>query len=126
MNQEILNFEQDKLRIVVTKSGSTAHVEWFGMSDARNPAAFLAPVLNNLVETLKGQDVTVDFTKIEYMNSSTVSSIISLVKGLNGTAEKVVVLFADNDWQRIHLRCMRTITRSLKRVEVRGDGNTGG
>jgi hypothetical protein len=113
-------FERDSLSIVVHQRNGSAFVAWRGVSDARDPGSFLNPVLQQLSERLAGLDVTVDFTALEYMNSATVAPLIKFVKVLDTHSERVRILFADADWQRIHLQCMRTIARTLKRVEVEG------
>jgi hypothetical protein len=67
---------------------------------------------------MKGAEVTVDFTKLEYMNSATVSPLINFVKALDGTCKRIMVLFSETDWQRTHLQCMRAIATTLRNTMV--------
>ena len=67
---------------------------------------------------MKGAEVTVDFTKLEYMNSATVSPLINFVKTLDGTCTRILVVFAQTDWQRTHLQCMRAIATTLRHTMV--------
>jgi hypothetical protein len=113
-------YEHDGLVISVSKVGTQARISWSGVSDARHPGTFLDPVVAELIEQLKGFEVTVDFTELEYMNSATVSPMLSLVKLLDGNGKPVLVLFADGDWQRTHLKCMTAIARTLQNVKVEG------
>jgi hypothetical protein len=115
-----LKFEQGGLTILVSRAKGSASVTWLGVSDSRNPGAFLNPIVQRLVDELKECTVTVDFTRMEFMNSSTVAPIINLIKRLNANRIDAVVLFKNDDWQRTHLRCMQTITRVLKHVRVEG------
>jgi hypothetical protein len=67
---------------------------------------------------MKGAEVTVDFSKLEYMNSATVSPLINFVKTLDGICTRILVLFSETDWQRTHLQCMRAIATTLRHVAV--------
>jgi hypothetical protein len=115
-------YEKDGLVLLASKVGNRSYIAWRGVSDARNPAAFLAPVFKELVEYAKGSDVTVDFSRIEYLNSATVSPMLQLVKLLDANGHAVLVLFAATDWQRTHLKCMTAIARTLRNVTVEGRG----
>jgi hypothetical protein len=120
MSQTDLEFEHGGLRIEVFRSEKKATILWSGVSDSRNPGALLNGVLLRMVDELEGCKVTVDFRRLQYMNSSTVPPIINLIKRLNARAISCLVLYADSDWQRTQLRCMQTIARTLPHVQVEG------
>jgi hypothetical protein len=111
-------FEQDGLIINASRVNGRGTVAWCGVSDSRTPGLFLRPVLRDLSEKMKGAEVTVDFTKLEYMNSATVSPLINFVKTLDGICSRILVLFSETDWQRTHLQCMRAIATTLRHVAV--------
>jgi hypothetical protein len=111
-------FEQDGLLISASRANGKGTVAWCGVSDSRTPGIFLRPVLREVSEKMKGAEVTVDFTKLEYMNSATVSPLINFVKTLDGICTRILVLFAETDWQRTHLQCMRAIATTLRHVAV--------
>jgi hypothetical protein len=113
-------YERDGLQIFASLVGTRAMISWRGLSDSPNPAAFLDPVTTELTERLKGADVTVDFTRLEYMNSATVGPLLKLIKRLDANGTAILVLFSTIDWQRTHLKCMTTIARTLKHVKVEG------
>jgi len=119
-----LEFDHAGLRIEVFRSENKATIVWSGVSDARNPGAQLNVVLQRMVDELDGCKVTVDFRRLQYMNSSTVPPIINLIKRLNARAVHSVVLFSEVDWQRTQLRCMQTIARTLPYVQVEGRAST--
>jgi hypothetical protein len=118
MPEQKWRFEQDGLTISAFRANARGRVAWAGVSDSRTPALFLKPVLRDLSEKMKGAEVTVDFTKLEYMNSATVSPLINFVKTLDGACTSILVLFSDADWQRTHLQCMRAIATTLRHVAV--------
>ena len=111
-------FEQDGLVISASRANGKGTIAWCGVSDSRTPGIFLRPVLREVSEKMKGAEVTVDFTKLEYMNSATVSPLINFVKTLDGIFTRILVLFAETDWQRTHLQCMRAIATTLRHVAV--------
>ena len=118
MPEQKWQFEQDGLIISASRAAGRGTVAWSGISDSRTPGIFLRPVLRDLTEKMKGAEVTVDFTKLEYMNSATVSPLINFVKTLDGSCTRILVLFAQTDWQRTHLQCMRAIATTLRHVMV--------
>lgn len=113
-------FENAELAIVLSETDSDVTLHWHGSSDSRDPGEFLEPVFQKTTRRLKGRPLTLDFSHLEFMNSSTVSPIISLLKTLNGKQMRVRVVFGREEWQQVHVRCMRTITRTLQHVEVLG------
>ena len=113
-------YERGELVILFTQTEREAKMIWRGASDARDPNAFLEPVFNKVMADLDERSLTIDFTDLEFMNSSTVSPIISLLKTLDARGIKSRVVFGAEDWQQVHLRCLRTITRVLKHVQVSG------
>ena len=113
-------FEQDGLVITLSTSKESATITWSGVSDARNPAAFLTPLTKQLLKRVSGLEVMVDFTKIEYMNSATIAPMINFVKALDAVGKPIVLVYADDGTQRTYMLCMRAIARSLKQVRVEG------
>lgn len=115
-----MKFEHEGLVILASRTGTRCLIAWRGVSDGRSPAMFLNPVIKQLVELAKGSAVTVDFTRLDYLNSATVAPMLSLVRSLDANEQPVLVLFADIDWQRTHLKCMSAIARTLQHVKVEG------
>jgi hypothetical protein len=120
MSDQDTSFKQDGLCIRVVRSGGQGQMLWSGYSDARLPHVFLAPIVRRVVEVMVGTQLTIDFRALEYMNSSTVSSILNLLKSLDRAKIETVAIFGNSDWQATHLRCMRTVTRALENITVEG------
>lgn len=118
MTDPMLRFEQEGLVISAWRAQGKGTVVWAGISDSRNPTTFLNPILREVTDRMKGADVTLDFTKLEYMNSATVSPLLNFVKTLDEKGSRVLVVFSEIDWQRTHLQCMRAIARTLRNVSV--------
>jgi hypothetical protein len=120
MSDQDTTFKQDGLCIRVVRSGDNGQMLWSGHSDSRMPHVFLDPIVRRVVEVMVGATLTIDFRGLEYMNSSTVSSILNLLKALDRAKVETVAIFANSDWQATHLRCMRTVTRALRNITVEG------
>jgi len=105
MSEQRWQFEQDGLVISASRVNGKGTVAWCGVSDSRTPGLFLRPVLRDLLEKMKGAEVTV-------------SPLINFVKALDGGGKRIVVLFSETDWQRTHLQCMRAIATTLKHTLV--------
>jgi len=113
------HFEHGGLTVSVIGAVASATVRWQGVSDAREPATHLSPFLSNLVDSIYNKDVCVDFRKLEYMNSATVSPLINFVKTLDARGTRTTLLFdMDVPWQKVNARCMRAIARTLSNVQV--------
>ncbi|AUX25029.1 uncharacterized protein SOCEGT47_055710 [Sorangium cellulosum] len=61
-------FEHDRLIVRISRGASCSRIEWSGISDIRNPASFLTPLLEEWSAKLKDTDATVDLTRLEYMS----------------------------------------------------------
>ena len=127
MKSNELHFEHGALRIAVFRRDNKATILWSGVSDSRNPSAFLNAVVQRLVEELQGYEVTIDFRRLEFMNSSTVPPIISLIKRLDAQGISSLVLFTDdpppgrtvalqNSWLPGHMRIHRKKFQSDERL----------
>jgi hypothetical protein len=120
MTDPVVKFERDGLCIQMERAAGQVTVSWLGVSDSRSPAAFLNPIIEQITSSAAGTQITVDFTRLEYMNSATVTPLISLVKSLDQAKAQVLLLFAEVDWQRTHLQCMKAIARTMSNVRVEG------
>lgn len=121
MSNESLTLDSGDLTIVVTSSEDGTSVVWSGTSDAREPSLELTPFLAQVVERQEGAPVTVDFRKLEYMNSGTVSPIIVFVRALDERGVQTRLLFDTGiGWQRVNFVAMKSIARTLKHLSVEG------
>jgi hypothetical protein len=111
-------YENDALAVHVTRNADDVTIAWTGESDARAPGEFLNPLFARLVTEFTGLNVTIDFSTLKYMNSATVAPLIVSIKSFDAKAAALLVVFSDMDWQRTHVQCVRTISRSLKKVRI--------
>lgn len=114
-------FTSSELTISVKEQDGEIHVAWLGTSDARDPARELTPFLTGLAGRVAGRSVNVDFRKLEYMNSGTVSPIIQFARALDTSASKTRLLYDTKvGWQRVNFICLKNIAKTLSTVQVEG------
>ncbi len=120
MSGSTRRYERGNLTITLSCDDDWEVLAWTGSSDARDPTELLGPLLQQLTLELQGHRVILDFGGTEYMNSGTLSPMLDLIRGLDEASAEVIVRFSDDDWQLFFNRCVRTFSRTLRRVRVEG------
>jgi hypothetical protein len=111
----------DNFEIKVLEQNDLVKLQWLGRSELRNPAEVLNPYLDSIVTKLKGKNIVVDYSKLEYMNSSTVPPIIKFIKSCNQNELNTKVHFDKNsEWQNASFKPLQTVCMVLKNVVVEG------
>jgi hypothetical protein len=114
------NFKDGELEIAVKEENSGFYLTWLGKSVNRNPSDTLDPYFAGMIDQLKGKKVSIDFTKFEYMNSSTVSPIINFMKLLEENKIETVIYYnKDLKWQVVSFRALETIVTKYNSVLVK-------
>lgn len=115
------DFEHGALKITIGESSGTARLAWSGKSEDREPGALLTPYLQDAVREFQGKTFEVDFTKLEYMNSSTVPPIIHFIKDLESSGSKTTIFYdKDSKWQAASFKALETISTTMKHITVQG------
>ena len=115
------NFDHGSLKIVVNTRGKYVTMSWIGQSDAKNPQELLTPYLTGLIEDLEKKNLTIEFNRLEYMNSSTVPPIVQFLKKLDTNGIKTVVKYdMQSSWQRASFRGLEAMAMMLENVGVEG------
>lgn len=117
------SFSDRNLTLEVADDGQVIRVDWLGKSTARNPASFLAPVLQKALKqsAAAGRPLVLDFTRIEYMNSSTITPIIRILDAARRDGHAVTVLYrADLKWQALSFSALEIFETDDQRIQIRG------
>lgn len=118
MNQNRHTLEQEGLSIRTVLSDESATLVWQGHCEIRAPELTLNPFLRELLPTLKGRKLTVDFRPFEYMSSATQSPILQFLKSLDRHQIPTRVIYnASLEWQRISYRCMKVLFRAMPLIQ---------
>lgn len=115
------NLKSGNLEISLTKKEQTLRMKWLGRSDEQNPQEKLSPFAESVVNTLGEPEVEIEFRELEYMNSSTVPSIIYLLKSLNAKGVDVRCYYdKESDWQSASFRALETLAEALPHIRIEG------
>lgn len=115
------NFDNGSLQIVLNKRGKYLTMSWIGQSDAKKPQELLTPYLDSLIDGLDETHLTIEFDRLEYMNSSTVPPIVQLLKKLDTKGIKTVVKYdMQANWQRASFKGLEAMAMMLENVRVEG------
>lgn len=110
----------EDLEIKIVDSGSSVTMEWLGKSRG-NPNAVLLKYFDSILEDLIGKKLTIEFRNLDFMSSSTVTSIVRLVKSLEDKNIKAEINYMkDSEWQNASFIALATITRNMEHIAVNG------
>jgi len=96
---------------------------WRGKSTARDPAAFLLPILTKALDhgVSQSKRLVLDFRHLEYMNSSTITPLIRVLSMAQRGDALVTVLYDSHlRWQALSFTALEVFATDDKRVEIRG------
>lgn len=115
------NFTFGNLTIQAELHGNHVKFLWLGASDNKDLQKTLDPYCLETLNSLKGKEVAIDFTKLEIMNSSSVPAIISWIKLLaENEIVTQIVYNKDSNWQKSSFRLLGSMTLKYKTIKVDG------
>lgn len=117
------SFVSNLLKVEIKETIDSIVTNWTGKSVDRNPSKFITPFLVNLLE--RSNEVKkrfiLDFQKLEYMNSSTITPIIKILeRAKNGNGQIYVIYNKLLKWQDLSFSALKIFQTKDKRVEIRG------
>jgi len=102
------------LRIDVRERPGTITLEWRGKSNDRYPKKALGPFFENLfVEAQeKKADVEMHFEGLDYLNSSTISTLVGVIRDLRDKKIKLSISFDNQQkWQKLCFDALRVFEK---------------
>ncbi|HSN93264.1 MAG TPA: STAS domain-containing protein [Anaeromyxobacteraceae bacterium] len=115
-------FAERDLVIEVQESGEEIRLVWSGKSIDREPGRFLMPIFNQLLERVRGDPkrIAIDFSRVEYMNSSTFAPLVKLLDAARRSGASVVLEYSPSrNWQTLSFTALRTFETPDGRIAVR-------
>jgi hypothetical protein len=113
------SFEAEDLKIEIVESEGVKTLTWLGKSLISNTGAVLDPFFEEIVKECKGNKITMDFTKLLIMNSSTVPPILSFIKNMEESKNYLEVIYDDSKfWQHTSFRLLNVIILPYKYVKL--------
>ena len=111
------------LKVDLLETDDSIVMQWSGKSVDLNPSKFIAPLLAQLLERNSGikKILILDFQKLDYMNSSTITPIIKILeRAKRGQVQLVVKYNKLLKWQDLSFSALKIFQTKDKRVEIRG------
>lgn len=117
------SYVSNSLKIEIQENTDTITTYWTGKSIDRNPSQFINPILVDLVSRSNegNKRIILDFQKLDYMNSSTITPLIKILERANKGRMNVTVQYNRLlKWQDLSFSALKIFQTKDKRVEIRG------
>ncbi len=117
------SYTSDALRVEISEDAQNLTMGWFGKSTMRKPGDFLTPILTDLMRrgSESGRRIVMDFRKLQYMNSSTITPIIrAREQTRRGTGSMTIVFRQDLKWQHLSFSALKIFETPDARIEIQG------
>jgi hypothetical protein len=121
MKKEV--FTYNKLKIEVQEESNTIIVNWFGKSIDRKPGLFITPILIRVFKksNIYSKHIILNFQKIDYMNSSTITPIIKILERAKRGRNQITVHYNKTlKWQDLIFSALEIFQTRDKRIKVEG------
>jgi hypothetical protein len=114
-------FRTEGLKIEVTYDGPKVVMLWRGKGNIGNPGELLNPYLEGIINSLRGRDLTCDFSSLDIMNASVVQSIIKFAQILD--ENRIQARFVYNksiDWQDASFEALGAVVQEMDTISLDG------
>ncbi len=123
MSEPVRRFAQGELSLEAQQRPGELRLVWRGRSADREPAKFLLPVLGQAVEACRrsGERLCLDFSALEYMNSSTFTPIVKIIDEARRAGVAIALEYSQaKKWQALSFSALRTFETPDGRIAVLG------
>lgn len=113
---------ENALSIDVVDEPGELRLVWRGKSQDREPGRFLMPLLLKALADsgANNQRLVLDFSSLEYMNSSSFAPVVKLLGEAARGAQRVELLYSQNrKWQALSFSALRAFETPDKRIALR-------
>lgn len=112
-----------ELTLELVQAANELRLRWLGKSTEREPGHFLVPVLAEAFESARaaGVPLVLDFTELDYMNSSTFTPVVKALDHSRRLAVPVILEYSlSRKWQALSFSALRTFETLDGRIKVNG------
>jgi hypothetical protein len=102
------------LRIDVRESPRAITLEWKGKSNDRYPKKSLGPFFEYLFGQAAEKNATVEmqFEELEYLNSSTISTLVGVIRDMREKRIRLLITFDEEQkWQKLCFDALRVFEK---------------
>ncbi len=109
----------EKLDIKVNEDNDTVFIDWNGLCDLKDPNQILKEFFFKIFSGYVGKQLEMSFVNLKYINSSTISPIIALLRKLNELEITSTIVYDKSSfWQEISFKSFIAITAKLSYVTI--------
>jgi hypothetical protein len=123
MGGDVKRFVEGELALELSRPEGELRLSWEGKSADRDPARFLVPVLAEAMAAAAAASLplVLDFSRLEYMNSSTFTPVVKALDESRRLSVPVVLEYSlSRKWQALSFSALRTFETLDGRIKVRG------
>ncbi|OGQ91420.1 MAG: hypothetical protein A2289_21815 [Deltaproteobacteria bacterium RIFOXYA12_FULL_58_15] len=120
---ETNTFTQGALTIEVDGTQERINVNLLGKSTARDPAAFILPILEQALQmsTDQRKPFHLDFCKTEYLNSSSITPVVRILERARKGSNRVTVHYDKSlRWQHLSFTALEVFQTVDDRIRIEG------
>ena len=110
------------LTVDLSDSEGEVVLSWKGKSHDREPGRFLMPLLTRALQLSNAPDkrLRLDFTALDYMNSSTVSPLVKFLdEAAKGSCKVIIEYSKSRKWQELSFSALKAFETSDGRITIR-------
>jgi hypothetical protein len=123
MGTVLSRWEEGTLALELADGEGGLVMVWRGRSEHREPGRFLVPILQDALTRARetGKQLVLDFTRVEYMNSSTFTPIVKLLDQARRSGVRIALEYSlERKWQGLSFSALRTFETKDGRISVNG------
>jgi len=113
------------IRVLLDDPSTTLRLIWRGQSVERNPSTFLLPFFTQWANEAEecGFTLSMDFSRLEFMNSSSISPIIAMVQDLKQRRVPLILRYDGKiKWQSLSFAALRVFVGGPGKVTLDDSG----
>lgn len=112
-------FTDKSLTLELDDGASEVRLVWRGKSNDREPGRFLLPILQRALSAAAGKKLVLDFSSIEYMNSSTFTPLVKFLDEAQRKHAQVEVAYSQSrKWQALSFSALRAFSTQDGRISI--------
>ncbi|MDI6615743.1 MAG: hypothetical protein QME27_03435 [Syntrophaceae bacterium] len=119
-------FEDGLLQIELIENTNSITMVWTGKSTHRKPSEFISPILADAIRRSNASKkrIIMDFRRLEYMNSSTITPVIKILERAKRGATEITLLYNKSlKWQDLSFSALEIFETQDSKVEIKGVEN---
>lgn len=123
MGDAVTHYAQGELSLELTQTARELRLTWRGKSSEREPSRFLVPVLSESLRRARDArlPLVMDFSQLDYMNSSTFTPVVKALDESRRLAVPVVLEYSlGRKWQALSFSALRTFETLDGRIKING------